>query len=63
VSRISDTKRLQLGVVTAVVVLAIGVAQVASVAWAVVVAACAIGLVSGAVLLGNRLGARRAGGN
>jgi hypothetical protein len=58
-----DAKRLRLGVATAVIVLAVGVAQVASVAWAVVVAACAVALVAGVALLGNRLGARRASGN
>jgi hypothetical protein len=58
-----DAKRLRLGVAIAVILLAIGVEKVASLGWAIVVAACAVALVAGVALLGNRLGARRASGN
>jgi hypothetical protein len=55
----SDAQRLRLGVVTATVVLIIGVAKVANVDWAIVVAMGAAVLVAAAVYLGNRIGAKR----
>ena len=59
----NDAMRLRLGVVTATIVVIVGVAKVANIDWAIVVALGAALLVAVAVYLSNRLGARRASGD
>jgi hypothetical protein len=58
---VTDTKRMLLGAVVAAIVVGYGVDHQFGAVWGVVIALCAVMLVLGVALLGDRLGRRSSG--